>query len=222
VPDFRAGRKASFKHEPQLRAPCALEPFGDMVNFFALFTLFAFFALSLFTLALFALAPILLNLAFALRKLLDFFAALKVRFGERQHRAGVVDEKLVVRIFGETLPPKAFYGRPKVNVAVVTVLRVPDGRVFRITVRPVRLRLLLGLGLLRLGLALRPRLRRLRRLRVLEPALVAPRQRLSSTGHYGTSAVTADQSALMPADLITLAHLSVSSAMSLPKSAGEP
>src|SRR5262245_48297366 len=41
------------------------------------------------------------------------------------------------------------------------------------------------------------------------------------TGHYGTSAVTADQSALMPTDLITLAHFSVSSAMSLPKSAGE-
>src|SRR5580704_3884915 len=32
----------------------------------------------------------------------------------------------------------------------------------------------------------------------------------------------ADHSGLMPADLITLAHFSVSSTMSLPKSAGEP
>src|SRR5215510_4478207 len=39
------------------------------------------------------------------------------------------------------------------------------------------------------------------------------------TGHYGTSAVTADQSALMPTDLITLAHFSVSSAMNFPNSA---
>src|SRR5215472_1640167 len=42
------------------------------------------------------------------------------------------------------------------------------------------------------------------------------------TEDYGTSAVTADQSALMPANLITLAHFSVSSAISLPKSAGVP
>src|SRR5262249_10374179 len=41
----------------------------------------------------------------------------------------------------------------------------------------------------------------------------------SRNGYYGTS--TWDQSALMPTDLITLAHFSVSSAMSLPKSAGE-
>src|SRR5215472_12127028 len=41
----------------------------------------------------------------------------------------------------------------------------------------------------------------------------------SPNGCYGTS--TWDQSALMPTDLITLAHFSVSSAMSLPKSAGE-
>jgi hypothetical protein len=36
-------------------------------------------------------------------------------------------------------------------------------------------------------------------------------ERFSATGRYGTSAVTADQSALMPANLITLAHFSVSS-----------
>src|SRR5262249_25384232 len=45
------------------------------------------------------------------------------------------------------------------------------------------------------------------------------RCRRSPNGCYGTS--TWDQSALMPTDLITLAHFSVSSAMSLPKSAGE-
>src|SRR5262249_5501202 len=44
--------------------------------------------------------------------------------------------------------------------------------------------------------------------------------RHSPNGSYGTS--TWDQSALMPTDLTTLAHFSVSSAMSLPKSAGKP
>src|SRR5262249_30535217 len=42
------------------------------------------------------------------------------------------------------------------------------------------------------------------------------------TGRYAISVRLPDHSGLMPADLITLAHLSVSSAMSLPKSAGEP
>src|SRR5262249_50036132 len=41
-----------------------------------------------------------------------------------------------------------------------------------------------------------------------------------ASGCYETSA--GDHSGLIPADLITLAHFSVSSAMSLPKSAGEP
>src|SRR5262245_61302598 len=45
----------------------------------------------------------------------------------------------------------------------------------------------------------------------------------SQNGRYGIfRRGRADQSALMPANLITLAHFSVSSAMSLPKSAGEP
>src|SRR5437660_2075392 len=46
-----------------------------------------------------------------------------------------------------------------------------------------------------------------------------PRQRFSATGFMECRA--GDYSALMPADLITLPHFSVSSAMSLPKSAGE-
>src|SRR5215472_16312619 len=45
----------------------------------------------------------------------------------------------------------------------------------------------------------------------------------SRNGRYGIfGRDRADHSALMPANLITLAHFSVSSAMSLPKSAGEP
>src|SRR5215813_9994596 len=50
-----------------------------------------------------------------------------------------------------------------------------------------------------------------------------PRQRLSSTEvmEYLADA-RADHSALMPANLSTLAHFSVSSAMCFPKSAGEP
>src|SRR5262249_29473578 len=42
----------------------------------------------------------------------------------------------------------------------------------------------------------------------------------SQNGHYGISAP--DHSALAPANLITLAHFSVSSAINIPKSAGEP
>src|SRR5262249_15338759 len=46
---------------------------------------------------------------------------------------------------------------------------------------------------------------------------------VSRNGRYGIfGRDRADHSALMPADLITLRHFSVSSAMSLPKSAGEP
>src|SRR5262245_22241378 len=45
----------------------------------------------------------------------------------------------------------------------------------------------------------------------------------SPSWHYGIFGRNrADHSALIPTDLITLAHFSVSSAMSLPKSAGEP
>ena len=44
----------------------------------------------------------------------------------------------------------------------------------------------------------------------------------SLNGLYGISTADRPHSALMPADLITLAHFSVSSAMNLPKSAGEP
>src|SRR6266853_818421 len=44
----------------------------------------------------------------------------------------------------------------------------------------------------------------------------------SQIGIYGTSIGYPDQSALMPANLMTLAHFSVSSAMNLPKSAGVP
>src|SRR5262249_36998460 len=43
--------------------------------------------------------------------------------------------------------------------------------------------------------------------------------RRSQNGHYGISAP--DHSALAPANLITLAHFSVSSAINIPKSAGE-
>src|SRR5262249_31911647 len=47
--------------------------------------------------------------------------------------------------------------------------------------------------------------------------------RFRGTGVTEYSArIASDHSALMPADLITLAHFSVSSAMSLPKSAGDP
>src|SRR5262249_28577532 len=46
--------------------------------------------------------------------------------------------------------------------------------------------------------------------------------RFRGTGRYGISGPSrTDQSGLMPADFTTLAHFSVSSAMSLPKSAGE-
>jgi hypothetical protein len=48
----------------------------------------------------------------------------------------------------------------------------------------------------------------------------APRD--SWNGLYGISAPSPPQSALMPANLITLPHFSVSSAMNLPKSAAEP
>src|SRR4030095_7244659 len=44
----------------------------------------------------------------------------------------------------------------------------------------------------------------------------------SPNGGYGTWPSRADHSALMPANLTTLAHFSVSSAMNFPKSAGEP
>ena len=37
-----------------------------------------------------------------------------------------------------------------------------------------------------------------------------------------SAGIASDHSALMPADLITLAHFSVSAAMCLPKSVGEP
>src|SRR5262245_42736838 len=47
-------------------------------------------------------------------------------------------------------------------------------------------------------------------------------ERNSQIGSYGISAPAPPQCALMPANLITLAHFSVSSAMSFPKSAGEP
>src|SRR5262245_24207368 len=48
-------------------------------------------------------------------------------------------------------------------------------------------------------------------------------RRDSRNGRYGTSGRSrTDHSGLMPADLITLAHFSVSAAISLPKSAGEP
>src|SRR5262249_41738145 len=49
-----------------------------------------------------------------------------------------------------------------------------------------------------------------------------PRQRFSATGHYGISTADRPHSALMPANLITLAHFSVSSTMNIPSSAGEP
>src|SRR5262245_28782957 len=53
-----------------------------------------------------------------------------------------------------------------------------------------------------------------------EPVAVIAAIRL--TGRYGIfGRDRADHSGLMPADLITLPHFSVSSAMSLPKSAGE-
>ena len=55
--------------------------------------------------------------------------------------------------------------------------------------------------------------RRLARLRAIE---------IRRTGVTEYSAAGPDHSGLMPANLITLAHFSVSSAMSLPKSAGEP
>ena len=43
------------------------------------------------------------------------------------------------------------------------------------------------------------------------------------SGNYGTARGDArDQTGLMPANLITLAHFSVSSAMNLPNSAGDP
>src|SRR5947209_5547966 len=48
-----------------------------------------------------------------------------------------------------------------------------------------------------------------------------PRRRPGAEGQWRWRAGP-NQSALMPADLITLAHFSVSPAMSLPKSAGEP
>src|SRR5262245_66402307 len=44
----------------------------------------------------------------------------------------------------------------------------------------------------------------------------------SRNGSYGISAPSPPQSALMPVNLTTLPHFSVSSAISLPKSAGEP
>src|SRR5262249_49079485 len=48
-------------------------------------------------------------------------------------------------------------------------------------------------------------------------------ERLSSTGRYGIfGRGRADHSALMPANLTTLAHFSVSAATKLPKSEGEP
>src|SRR5262249_58077875 len=47
-------------------------------------------------------------------------------------------------------------------------------------------------------------------------------ERDSGNGFYGIPALSPPQSALMPANLITFAHFSVSSAMNLPKSAGEP
>src|SRR5262249_32460175 len=46
--------------------------------------------------------------------------------------------------------------------------------------------------------------------------------RHSRNGSYGMSAPSPPQSALMPVNLTTLPHFSVSSAISLPKSAGEP
>src|SRR5215475_932140 len=49
--------------------------------------------------------------------------------------------------------------------------------------------------------------------------LIAPAIR--GTKRYGISAPSPPQSALMPVNLTTLPHFSVSSAMSLPKSAGE-
>src|SRR5262249_17801217 len=45
--------------------------------------------------------------------------------------------------------------------------------------------------------------------------------RIRGTGGYGISAPSPPQSALMPVKLTTLPHFSVSSAISLPKSAGE-
>src|SRR5262245_16027333 len=45
---------------------------------------------------------------------------------------------------------------------------------------------------------------------------------IRGTGGYGISTADWPHSALMPANLTTLPHFSVSSAMSLPKSAGEP
>ena len=47
-------------------------------------------------------------------------------------------------------------------------------------------------------------------------------ERFSATRHYGISTADRPHSALMLAARITLPHFSVSSAMSLPKSAGEP
>src|SRR5262249_16809109 len=47
-------------------------------------------------------------------------------------------------------------------------------------------------------------------------------ERFSATKHYGKSRREKDQSALMPANVTTLAHFSVSSAISLPNSAGDP
>jgi len=58
--------------------------------------------------------------------------------------------------------------------------------------------------------------RRRRRARTeSRPPFFAPSPRSSRNGSYGISVGILDHSGLMPADLITLAHFSVSSAMSL-------
>ena len=49
-----------------------------------------------------------------------------------------------------------------------------------------------------------------------------PARRHSGNGSYGISTPSPPQSALMPVNLTTLPHFAVSSAISLPKSAGEP
>src|SRR6516165_12240118 len=55
------------------------------------------------------------------------------------------------------------------------------------------------------------------------PIIQSPRRRYSPNGHYGIfRRGRADHSALILAARITLPHFSVSSAMNLPKSAGEP
>src|SRR5262249_61117953 len=51
---------------------------------------------------------------------------------------------------------------------------------------------------------------------------IPQRPAIRRTGRYGMSRGSLDHSGLMPADLITLPHFSVSSAMNLPKSADEP